>query len=149
MKFTRVVVACNVCWMQSSSQTEREATTTLLFRRTDEPGAQEFRLDLCANHAEKITDLLEYGEKVESVLPVPTAKRKAGRPRKAVVTMAEAVVESPELVQRHQADQELICAVCGRPCRSQSGLSIHTKSKHPAEWEAMTAQRAQEAEGQA
>ncbi len=132
MKFTKVVVACNVCWMQSSSQNEREATVTLLFRRSDEPGAQEFRLDLCANHAEKITDTLEYGEKVDSVPPVPT-KRKIGRPRKSL-TADFTAAETLAVPVSNGAPAGLVCQFCGRPCKNRSGMSIHIKTKHPEQW---------------
>lgn len=139
MKFTKVVVACNICWMQSASQNEREATVTLLFRRSDEPGAQEFRLDLCANHAEKITDVLEYGEKVESTAPGP-AKRKIGRPRKHL-TADFAAAETLAVPTSNGTPGELVCAFCKRPCKNHSGLSIHIKTKHPQEWERILAER--------
>jgi len=126
MKFTKVVVACNVCWMQSSSQNEREATVTLLFRRSDEPGAQEFRLDLCANHAEKITEILEYAEKVGG------EKRKIGRPRKQPDPPLVKDTGLSPILNGHPGG--LVCQFCGRPCKNRSGLSIHIKTKHPEEW---------------
>lgn len=140
MKFTRVVVACNVCWMQSSSQVEREATHTVLYRLGDEAGAQEFRLDLCDEHSNGVIKMLEYGEKIDSP-PTVAGKRKIGRPRKA----AAEPMTRPELELQSPEHQRLVCVTCGRPCRSQSGLSIHTKTQHPEEWERVIAQRAAEA----
>lgn len=144
MKFQKVVVACNLCWMQSTGEKEVEAVKTILFRLSDKPGDQEFRLDLCANHAEAVTPVLEYAEKVPST-PVE-GKRRTGRPRKdtaAVPVLAAAVVDAPVPVNGEVV--MLPCPVCSRTYKGKNGLGVHMRSQHPDDWEAWLTTRTRKA----
>jgi hypothetical protein len=117
--------------MQSSSTREVEAVCTILYRISDKPGDQEYRLDLCREHAEGVVKVLEYGEKIG----VPE-KRRSGRPPKVKAAATEMVPAPGSDPQPVLIPEMLICSLCGRGYKGKNGLGVHMRSQHRAEWDA-------------
>ena len=126
MKFTRVVLLCNLCWQDTSGDVETPATRTLIFKTSDETD-DFFRVDVCQNHSENGVSLDEILAAAEPIDPgTPATHRGIGRPRKAALDMTETA---------H------ICPVCGHVYASKGGVSLHMKAKHKAEWEQLVIER--------
>jgi hypothetical protein len=136
MKFTRIVILCNLCYQQTGGDIETPADHTLIFKTSEETD-DFFRLDVCEDHASNGTDLIELIAAAEPVDPsTPVTHRAIGRPRK------EASVVVPDTFQ----SRLLPCPECDKNFRGKSGLALHMKAKHPEAWNQIVIEREREAE---
>jgi hypothetical protein len=134
VKFTRVVLLCNLCWQDTGGDVEAPAARTLIFKTSDETD-DYFRVDVCQNHAENGVSLDEILAAAEPIDPAtPPTHRAVGRPRKAAAL--------------DMTQPATICPVCGNPYASKGGVSLHMKAKHPEEWAEVVIEREREAERQ-
>jgi hypothetical protein len=132
VKFTRVVLICNLCWLETSGDAETPAERTLIFKTSDETD-DFFRLDVCLNHASNGTtldELIAAAEAVDSTTP-PT-RNAIGRPRKVNVSAVD--------------PNRVVCPHCGNDFASNSGVSLHMKAVHPDAWAQVVIERAAEKE---
>lgn len=128
MKFTRIVLLCNLCWQETGGDVENAAAQTLIFKTSDESD-DWFRLDVCDVHASNGTPLEDLLHAAEALDSLPVVKRAVSRPRKA-----EASVDLT--VPAHN------CPVCDNPYASKGGVSLHMKAKHPDDWGLLVMKRA-------
>lgn len=131
MKYTKVVVVCNLCWQATGGDIEAPADHTIIFKTSEETD-DVFRLDICNDHATNGTTWTEMLAAAEALDPTTPATHKAvGRPRTAEPTSKLAGIPCPE---------------CGKAYRGRSGLALHMKAKHPEAWNQIVIEREREAE---
>lgn len=120
VKFERIVLLCNVCWTDTSGDVETPAEYTLIYRTSDDSD-EWYRLDVCENHAENGTSLINLMEAAERINPAaPPTRRAVGRPGKAATVEMTGFMYS--------------CPTCGKAITTKSGVSLHMRAMHPDEW---------------
>jgi hypothetical protein len=140
VKFTRVVLLCNLCWQDTGGDVETPAVRTLIFKTSDETD-DFFRVDVCQNHAENGVSLDEILAAAEAIdLSTPPTHKALGRPRKAAALDMTASGDDPF------HSRLTPCPECSKTYRGAGGIAVHMKAKHPDAWDQIVLERNRETE---